>query len=282
MYGLAYVLVPSRFASLQSELDQTLARFRRGGDDMFPRAKLTFDDATESLRRLHCTKFQYNSDGSVRWLDSDAAASSFDLRLLRLSEHMAACRLSEFEGTFAELEPDFDAFVHRFTDFNQRDPDTSLYGRWLNPVGHWDWWELGGRFNGAITGERRAAGADQIISSGPSRGRAILGNVVAALGASAADEKAEIEANVELVASLKLAADRNDHHSLPTALVLPMGCCADEDRWLDRVEWHEIRPGTRAFLGASADADFPRLVRAAYDRFSELATAGVAYHFTAE
>ncbi len=274
MYGLAYVLVPSRFASLQSELDQTLARFRRGGDDMFPRAKLTFDDATESLRRLHCTKFQYNSDGSVRWLDSDAAASSFDLRLLRLSEHMAACRLSEFEGTFAELEPDFDAFVHRFTDFNQRDPDTSLYGRWLNPVGYWDWWELGGRFNGAITGERRPASAEQIISSGPNRGRAILGNLLAALGGRAAAEKAEIEANVELVASLK-----DGDHSLPTALVLPMGCCADEDRWLDRVEWHEIRPGTRAFLGVPADADFPRLVRAAYDRFSEFTAAGVAYHF---
>ncbi|SRR6266851_2575299 len=274
MYGLAYVLVPSRFASLQSELDQTLARFRRGGDDMFPRAKLTFDDATESLRRLHCTKFQYNSDGSVRWLDSDAAASSFDLRLLRLSEHMAACRLSEFEGTFAELEPDFDAFVHRFTDFNQRDPDTSLYGRWLNPVGYWDWWELGGRFNGAITGERRPASAEQIISSGPNRGRAILGNLLAALGGRAAAEKAEIEANVKLVASLK-----DGDHSLPTALVLPMGCCADEDRWLDRVEWHEIRPGTRAFLGVPADADFPRLVRAAYDRFSEFTAAGVAYHF---
>ncbi len=57
MYGLAYVLVPSKFVSLQSELDQTLARFRRGGDDMFPRAKLTFDDAIHSLRRLHRTKF---------------------------------------------------------------------------------------------------------------------------------------------------------------------------------------------------------------------------------
>jgi hypothetical protein len=279
MYGLAYVLVPSRFASLQSELDQTLARFRRGGDDAFPRAKLAFDDATDGLRRLHCTKFQYNSDGSMRWRDSDAAASSFDLRLLKLSEHMAACRLGEFEGTFAELEPDFDPFVRRFTRFDERDPDTSRYGRWLNPVGHWDWWELGGRFNGAITGERRPAGGDQIISSGPSSGRAILGNVVAALGASAAHEKAGIEANVELVASLKFAADRNDNHALPTAMVLPTGCCADEDRWFDRVEWHEIGRGTRAFLDVPANADFRRLVWAAYEQFSELAAAGVAYHF---
>lgn len=279
MYGLAYVLIPSSFISLQSELDQTLARFRRGGDDTFPRDKLAFDDATDGLRRLHSTKFRYNSDGSVLWRDSDDAASSFDLRLSKLSEHMTACRLDEFEGTFAELEPDFDAFVRRFTDFNQRDPDTSRYGRWLNPVGYWDWWELGGRFNGVITGDPRPAAAEQIISSGPSRGRAILGNVVAALGGRAASKEAEIEANVELVASLKLAADRSDKHSLPTALVLPIGCCADEDRWFDRVEWHEIRPGTRASLGAPGDADFRCVVRAAYDRFSEFAAAGVAYHF---
>jgi hypothetical protein len=154
---------------------------------------------------------------------------------------MTECWLGEFEGTFAELEPDFDAFVRRFTKFDRRDPDTSRYGRWLNPVGYWDWWELGGRFNGAITGERRPAGAEQAISSGLSRGRAILGNVVTALGGSACGSEAEIEANVELVASLRRAGDQSEKHTVPTALVLPMGCCADEDRWFDNVGWHEIR-----------------------------------------
>jgi hypothetical protein len=278
MYGLAYVLVPSEFASLQSELDRTLAPFRRGGDDEFPRAKLTFDDATDGLMRLHGSRFRYNPDRSVSWRHSDAA-SSFELRLSKLSEHMAACRLAEFEGTFAEIEPDFDAFVRRFTDFARRDPATSRYGQWLNPIGYWDWWELGGRFNGAITGERRPAGSQQAISSGPNSGRAILGNLANALGSSSAHQEAEIDANVELVASLKLAADGDDGHRLPTALVLPMGCCADEDRWFDRVEWHEISPGTRTRLGMPGDADFRRLVRAAYERFSDLAAAGVAYHF---
>jgi len=107
----------------------------------------------------------------------------------------------------------------------------------------------------------------------------ILGNVVAALGGSASSAEAEIEANVELVASLRRACDQNEKHAVPTALVLPTGCCADADRWFDNVRWHEIRPGTRAFLGVPADADFRRLVRAAYERFSELAAVGVAYHF---
>jgi hypothetical protein len=60
---------------------------------------------------------------------------------------------------------------------------------------------------------------------------------------------------------------------------LPFGCCADEDRWFDRVGWHEIRLGTRALLGVSADADFRELARVAFERFSDRTAAGVAYHF---
>jgi hypothetical protein len=89
MYGLAYVLIPQTFASLQAELDRTLAPFMRGGDDKFPRDKLAFDDATDRLARLHRTAFRYGADGSITWREADAA-SSFDLRLGRLAEHVAA------------------------------------------------------------------------------------------------------------------------------------------------------------------------------------------------
>jgi len=274
MYGLAYVLVPRQFDSLQSELDRTLAAFKRGGKDDFPREKLGFDDATAWLLRLHQSRFRYNPDRTLSWLAADV---SYDLSLTKLTEHLTACRLDHFEGTFAELEPDFDAFVRRFTRYEERDTETGRYGRWLNPLGYWDWWELGGRFNGVITGEPRAAGLEQAISSGPSTGRAIMGNLSTALGADGSSEAAEIEANVELVETL--ITDRDVRRTRPTALVLPLGCCADEHRWFDRVEWHEIKPGTRTFLGAPDDADFKTMIRAAYERFSDHAAAGIAYHF---
>jgi hypothetical protein len=134
MYGLAYVLIPGRFDSLQSELDRTLAPFRRGGDDSFPREKLAFDDATDNLSDMHRGKFNYDPDRSVRWLGGgDGMTPLFYVNMSKLDEHMKACGLDTFEGTFAELEPDFDAFVSRFTKFDRRDPDTSRYGRWLNP-----------------------------------------------------------------------------------------------------------------------------------------------------
>lgn len=272
MFGLAYVVIPRKFSSLQSELDRALAAFKRGGDDDFPRDKLAFDDATERLRRLHRARIRCNPSGSATGLDHDV---SYHLSLLRLNEHLRACRLDRFEGTLAEIEPDFDAFVRRFTDHAERDPGTGRYGRWLNPLGQWDWWDLGGRFNGAVTGERRPAGATQTISSGPSTGRAVMENLAGALGASRNGKTAEIEMNVELVETLYAHRARR----LPTAIVLPVGSCADQDRWFDHVEWHDISPGTRAFLGAPADADFKTLVRFAYERFSDRAAAGVAYHF---
>jgi hypothetical protein len=199
--------------------------------------------------------------------------------VLRLKQHMSACALDRFEGTLAELEPDFDAFVQRFTDLGARDPTTGRYGRWLNPIGYWDWWELGGRFNGVITGERRPAAIEQAISSGPSRGRDVMGGIVAAFGGAASDEQAQIEANVELVETLRSAAARRETRAVPSALVLPVGSCADADRWLDNIEWHEVRPGTRRFLGAAPVADHASLVRAAYYRFADHAAAAVAYHF---
>jgi hypothetical protein len=277
MYGLAYVLIPAQFRSLQEELDRSLAPFMRGGDEDFPRERLAFRDATAELAQLHRTRVRYGPGAKLTWLDTKEV--SYELCLLRLEEHMKACSLDEFEGTLAEIEPDFDAFVRRFTELGSRDPSNGRYGRWLNPIGYWDWWELGGRFNGVIAGERRPAAAEQAISSGSNRGRNVLAGVIAAFGGTSADEQAQIEANVELVETLASAAGRNEKRSLPTALVLPVGSRADEDRWFDRIEWHEIKAGTRRLLGTPPDADFARLARAAYGRFGDHIAAGVAYHF---
>ena len=198
------------------------------------------------------------------------------LRSDRVSEHLNACRLDHFEGTLAELEPSFDTFVCRFTRCEARDAATSRYGRWLNPIGYWDWWELGGRFNGVITGDRRPAASDHTISSGASSGRALMETIGTLLGAPDPDERTQVEANVELAETLKELGKRRRGQRLPTAVVLPVGYCADEDRWFDCVEWHDIKPGTRAALGVSLEAEFRTLVRAAYDKLPGLVVAGVA------
>jgi hypothetical protein len=53
MYGIANVIIPTKFTSSQAVLDEALGPFRRGGPDEFPRAALAFDDVTENPRHLH-------------------------------------------------------------------------------------------------------------------------------------------------------------------------------------------------------------------------------------
>ena len=86
---------------------------------------------------------------------------------------------------------------------------------------------------------------------------------------------------MDLVETLGIAATRRDDpRALPTALVLPAGCCADEGRWFDRVEWHDIKPGTRGFSWARPPTPISgRWCAQPMSGFQTMRRAGIAYHF---
>jgi hypothetical protein len=106
-----------------------------------------------------------------------------------MNAEMARCGLRRWQVRFADVEPDLDAFVTAYVQGMGRPSATGGYGRWLNPLGRWDWWDLASRFDGLIIGERRRPGARRTTSasSNPETGRTILANVtdvlVAALSA---------------------------------------------------------------------------------------------------
>ena len=136
--------------------------------------------------------------------------------------------------------------ARRLTNWKRRDPVARGYGQWLNPLGRWDWWELGGRFDGHVSGQpRRGAGSNSMISSAPNKGRDLLGGVARALGDKALEFEAEIAANVDLVSALLDATRRGDEHAFPTAVVLPVGACADEFRWFDSLGCTTASPPKR-------------------------------------
>lgn len=280
MYGLAYVLLPAEYTSLQAELDRSLARFQRGDETELPAELLAFHDETGELAKMHLSRIWFDN-GTIR----AGAGHPEDIDVLfhldygKLNEHFAACQLTKFEGSFLELEPDFDTFVRRFAKSRTLDPKRQRYGRLLNPLARWDWWELGGRFNGVITGEARAAGTTQHISSGKSIGRDVLGNIIRALGAPSNMRNAEIELNVELIETLRGAQLAGEATRFPSAIVLPVGACADEGRWIDEPTWREVTPSAREFLGVGPSADFGAILGRVYDRFRTHVAAGVAYHF---
>jgi hypothetical protein len=280
MYGLAYVLLTSQHTSLQDLLDRSLARFHRGNETELPPEFLEFHDETEELAEMHRCRIRYDNG----MIQADAAGTAhadvlFHLDRRKLNDHLAACRLMNFEGAFAELEPDFDAFVRCFANPCMLDPTTKRYGRLLNPFARWDWWELGGRFNGIITGEARPAGNTQRISSGGSIGRSSLNHLTRALGIAPNTQTAAVEFNVELVDTMRLALLSGEAERLPSALVLPYGACADEARWIDDPAKGAPHPAAMTLLGVSPTDDFRTIIGRAYDRFAPFTAAGVAYHF---
>jgi hypothetical protein len=166
----------------------------------------------------------------------------------------------------------------------KRHPVTGGYGQWLNPLGRWDWWDLGGRFDGLIIGERTdgaGLGAAR-ISSGPSQGRAILANIADLFGAALGQPPeptvdVRTDRNIELAETLLTDIRAHRDHARPGALVLPPGAVEERLRWLDT--WPHLGP-VEAFtwLGLPVDAEWLEVVEAAYERFQDHWVAGVAFH----
>ena len=192
--------------------------------------------------------------------------------------------LRRWSVRFADMM-DLDTFHNLFSSRLERHPVTGDYGHWLNPLGHWDWWDLGGRFDGRIIGEpRRGVGRGvAAVSSGENRGRSVLANLgdqlEAALGQTPAAEFDVLsDRNVELVATLLADARAGREHAYPGALVLPPGAAEDRVRWLGT--WPEPGPAEAfASFGLPPEASWPAVAEAAYVRFEDHWAAGVAYHF---
>lgn len=282
-YALAFVLLPANFKSLQAELDRTLEPFRRGGPDQLPTTRLVFKDVTSDLARLHSASLVLVRDdqpglrlsglsGDLRWLLDSCALEKVAL---------GGCVTGRWSGSIAELEPDFDRFVEQFA-VEGWDDRAGSYGYWHNPIGKWDWWELGGRFDGVVTGRRRAARDMSAINSGPSAGRDVLtalgDRLHQALGSVPPDEQAEVEANVELVETVLDRLRYEPDAQFPVAIVRPVGSVEEPLRWLENVPWRDPPRAARRALGLAEDAGHAATVMCALERHPGHVVAGVAYH----
>ena len=98
-------------------------------------------------------------------------------------------------------------------------------------------------------------------------------------GGIPSEVEAEIAANVDLVSALLEAARRGEEHAFPTAILFPVGDCAPESRWFDALGWRPIASETKTLLSVPAEATFEESATGAYERWADMAVAGVAYHF---
>lgn len=283
MFSVVYVILPFSAQPPAEAIRASLAPFGRGTRGDLPDDRLAFHDETDHVRRLHETPFVFTDQGSGGLLVE--GGDTWHLRTGAVRAGMARSGTRRWAVRFADIEPDVGRFFDRFVDGLERHPAAAArFGRWLNPLGRWDWWDLGGRFDGRILGERARHGRTvSAVSSGPSAGRAVLGNLHAALeralgGAEpGAGMDVRADGNVEMVSRLLEDARAELDHAFPGAVLLPPEAVADRLRWID--SWPEVGPAEAlAWLGLPETAPWNRVVAAAYARFSDHWAAGVAYH----
>ena len=261
----------------------SLAPFQRGQRGDLPEDWLNFHDETEVLRRAHETPFIFIDQGTRGLQIQGGVDVHWYLDTRQVRDEMQRRKLPLWRVRFAD-EMDLDIFFDRFVRDLERDPVTGRYGRWLNSLGRWDWWDLGGRFDGFIIGDPKRAEGRSVaqISSGANAGKAILANLEDALGDALGQPAFPAfdvlsNRNVERVATLLADARAGRENAWPGALVLPPGVVEDRLRWLDT--WPQRGP-TEAFawLGLQPEASREAVVSAAYARFEDHWAAGVAFH----
>ena len=279
MFSIAYVILPFSDVAPADAIRATLARFQRGSLGELPEAWLAFDDRTEVLRGLHEAPLSLadnDNDGPIK----GHANPRHHLDMVKLRDEMR--RLGSHTVRFADTI-DLDTFVSRFARRMQRHPATGGYGYWDAPLGQWDWWDLGGRFDGRIIGERIPGWGPRVTaaSSAQNAGRTILSNldrIVRRLLEQAPEAPANgrRNRNTELAATLLADARAGHEHAYPAALVLPPGSVEEPLRWMDTAPLGPAE--TFVWLGLTPGADWPEVVEAAYLRFEDHWVVGIAYH----
>jgi|HubBroStandDraft_1064217.scaffolds.fasta_scaffold117588_2 hypothetical protein len=284
MFSIAYVILPFSETPPADAVRMSLACFQRGRRGDLPESWLTFHDETEEFRKVHEAHhvFTEQDKGGLR-IEGNSMESSWYIDIGHLRSEMRLSGLRQWGVRFADTM-DLDEFYERFGRKLERHPETGALGRWLNPLGRWDWWDLGGRFDGHIVGDSRSGSGRGIakVSSGPSPGRSILANVESSLTESLGQEPirsldVQNDQNIELVTTLLEDARAGRENAYPGSLVLPPGAVEDSLRWVE--QWPKLGPkGTLTWLGLPSEAGWAAIVTTVYARFEDHWAAGVAYH----
>ncbi len=281
MFALAYVILPFADTLPADAIRASLAPFQRGQRGDLPEGWLSFHDETEALLEDYEAQLTITTQGNGRMRIE--GGPTWYVSTKKVLDEMRRRGLQSWSVRFADTM-DIDEFYDRFSEGLDRHPNTGAFGRWLNPLGRWDWWDLGGRFDGCIIGDRRPRTARSVakVSSGANPGRIVLANIEDRLAEALGQEPFETldvqtDQNIELVATLLEDARSNRDNACPSSLVLPPGALEDRLRWLDT--WPDLRPQEAfAWLNLSSQRGWDAIVRAVYARFEDHWAAGVAYH----
>jgi len=286
MFCVAYVILPFSNSPPADAIRLSLAPFQLGGRrEKIPGGWLAFHDDTEGLRMDHESAFTFVDEGKLGLRIEGGDGQLRCIHEGRVQDEMCRRGLQSWHVRFADIM-DRESFLDRFTRGMERGPMPGTYGYWSNPFGRWDFWALGGRFDGYITGQAES-GMPPSVPHVPSR---LLGGVYALLlgheglldaalsQAPAPRIDVRNDRNIERAATLLANTKTQAEPDYPDAVVLPLGSVETRLRWLG--EWNERadRDEALTWLGLTPHASWEEVVEASYARFEDHWVAGVAYH----
>jgi hypothetical protein len=281
MFSVAYVVLPFSSCNPADAIANSLARFERSSRGDIPEDWLQFHDETSRIREAH--RAQYIFTRTPNGLQTEGG-DTWDLSMEAISSEMDRRGLERWRVCFSQVEPDLGRFADRFARELDRHPVTGGFGRWLNPLGRWDWWDVGGRFDGRICGGQKPGRQNiSAISSGHNTGRVVLENLKNALARDLGQDPTyeldlQTRDNAELVSKLLIDVRADRPHAFPGVVVLPPGLCDDSERWLASPP-AAVPVGARSLLKLADKADWRQAVEATYGCFQDHWAAGVAFHY---
>ena len=149
------------FTDGTKSLEELLAPYQENNMGDCPKEYLAFHDEEDSYLKeyeedgLEMIKTPneeliYTWDNSLRKIQD-----SFRTKDLRVDKNEYIKKLNEmgYKEVFVKYKekyPTFEEFVRDFHGREERDPETKRYGYWENPNRKWDWYQLGGRWQGSL------------------------------------------------------------------------------------------------------------------------------------
>jgi hypothetical protein len=272
MMCAAYVILPMSDWPPADEIADSLERYQFKNATM-QESWLAFRDVTGELRGLYETPLtcQFRegpltlTEKHTGGIEIRGMGATYLLDRAKIQDEMISRGVRNWRLRFADAMT-FDAFYEHFCLKWERHPVTGALGEWVNPLGKWDWWELGGRFDGLISGKESVDTPDP-------------------LSCAASQEQLHLpefgeDRNIAPVSTLLQDAQKGHDYVYSAVLVLPPGAIEDKLRWLES-GWSgtSFQPKEIvAWLGLAAEVCWRDIVPAVYRRFENHWAAGITFH----
>jgi hypothetical protein len=133
-------------------VEELLAPYQENNTGNCPKEYLRFYDVEEEYRK----EYENNSVEMVKmpdgrllypWDKEFRVKGQFGYGS---NTHKVPENYERIQVKFKDKYSDFDTFMKDWAGYENKDPETGKYGYWENPNAKWDWYQIGGRWQGML------------------------------------------------------------------------------------------------------------------------------------